>query len=268
MARIHRSHIGVNGCLRARESIYWPVMTSAIKDYVSQCETCRSYETTQQKEKLCPHEFPERAWSKVAENMHDDGQYLVTVNYFSNFWKVDRMDSNTKSRAVIQKLNSALLGMVSRILWCPTTAHSLIQNNSECLLRSGSPTMSPPAQDTQSPMEWSKALSIKPRVLLKKAKRAETDPWLAILDHRNTHERHGHKSCVTTHEQKDQNTVLLPTSGKLLKPKVIEGVKKEKEKVKAKHAHYYNKSAKDLPHSQQGRYRAHTAPERPVRDHG
>ena len=168
MARIHRSHIGVNGCLRARESIYWPGMTSAIKDHISQCETCRSYETTQQKEKLFPHEIPERAWSKVAENMHDDGQYLVTVNYLSNFSEVDRMDSNTKSRAVIQKLNSALLGMVSRILWCPTTAHSLIQNNSESLLRSGSPTMSPPTQVTHSPMEWSKALSIKPRVCSRK----------------------------------------------------------------------------------------------------
>ena len=81
-------------------------MTSAIKDYISQCETCWAYETNQQKEKLCPHEIPERAWFKVAVDLfeHDDRQYLVTVDYFSNFWEVDRMENSTKSRAVIQKL--------------------------------------------------------------------------------------------------------------------------------------------------------------------
>ena len=48
IVRIHRLHIGMEGCLRrARESIYWPGMTSAIKDYISQCETCRAYETNQ-----------------------------------------------------------------------------------------------------------------------------------------------------------------------------------------------------------------------------
>ena len=81
MARIPQSHIGV-GCLRrARESVYWPGMTSAIKDYISQCKTCRSYETAQAKQKLCPHDIPVRPWTKVAVDIfeHDDRQYQVTA---------------------------------------------------------------------------------------------------------------------------------------------------------------------------------------------
>ena len=32
LSRIHRSHIGVEGCLRcARESVYWPGMSAAVK---------------------------------------------------------------------------------------------------------------------------------------------------------------------------------------------------------------------------------------------
>ena len=45
---------------------------------------------------------------------------------------------------------------------------------------------------------------------------------------------------------------LLPTSGKLLKPKVVDGVKGENEKIKAKQAHYYNKAAKNLPYVSKG----------------
>lgn len=42
--RIHSSHIGVEGCLRrARESLYWPGLTSEVKDFILRCETCRTY---------------------------------------------------------------------------------------------------------------------------------------------------------------------------------------------------------------------------------
>jgi len=53
--RIHSSHISVNGCLRrARECIYWPGMTAELKEYISQCETCSKYEAKQPRESLKP----------------------------------------------------------------------------------------------------------------------------------------------------------------------------------------------------------------------
>ena len=67
LARLHRSHIGIEGCLRrARESVYWPGMTAALKNYVNRCDVCRTFETTQQKENLHQHEVPDKPWSKVA----------------------------------------------------------------------------------------------------------------------------------------------------------------------------------------------------------
>ena len=107
LSKIHRSHIGVEGCLRrARESVYWPGMSAAVKNYVSQCEICRAHETSQQKEKLRPHEIPDRPWSKVAVDLFElnNRHYLVTVDYYSNYWEVDRMESSTTSKAVILKL--------------------------------------------------------------------------------------------------------------------------------------------------------------------
>lgn len=52
-ARIHASHVGVQGCLRrARESVYWPGMTKELIDYVSGCSTCNAYPQDQPKEPL------------------------------------------------------------------------------------------------------------------------------------------------------------------------------------------------------------------------
>ena len=86
--RLHSSHIGVSGCLtRARESIYWPGMTSEIKEHVSLCEPCSKFNTKQQKETLMSHEVAERPWERVGTDLYtiDNKDYLIVVYYFSNF---------------------------------------------------------------------------------------------------------------------------------------------------------------------------------------
>ena len=103
---IHNSHLGVNGCLnRARECLYWPGMTGDIKNYVSTCEACREYEQGQRKETLTSHEAPSRPWQFVAADLFElNGKsYLVTVDYFSDFFELDHLRS-TSSVYVIKKL--------------------------------------------------------------------------------------------------------------------------------------------------------------------
>ena len=42
LQRIHASHLGIDGCQRqARECLYWPRMSSEVKDYVQQRDMCR-----------------------------------------------------------------------------------------------------------------------------------------------------------------------------------------------------------------------------------
>ena len=43
LKEIHRSHIGIGGCLRrAQELLYWPRINAEVKDYVSKCSVCQS----------------------------------------------------------------------------------------------------------------------------------------------------------------------------------------------------------------------------------
>ena len=98
---LHSSHLGIEACLQSiRESLYWPGMSTQIKDFVS-----RSYQPKQCKEPLLPHDVPEQPWAKVRINLFtfDNRNYLLTVGYFSNFVKVEHLTSTT-STAVIKKL--------------------------------------------------------------------------------------------------------------------------------------------------------------------
>ena len=104
--RSRSSHIGVNGCLRrARECMYWPSMTAELKEYISHCEKCSKYEARQQKESLISHKVAERPWEKIGTDLYNiDGQdYLVVVDYFSNFWEIEHLPITTTS-TIIKKL--------------------------------------------------------------------------------------------------------------------------------------------------------------------
>ncbi|XP_041354531.1 uncharacterized protein LOC121372300 [Gigantopelta aegis] len=60
LKQIHRSHLGIEKCLRrAREILYWPSMNCQIRDIVSQCGVCCRYRNKPQKEPLHSHEIPD-----------------------------------------------------------------------------------------------------------------------------------------------------------------------------------------------------------------
>ncbi|CAC5408071.1 unnamed protein product [Mytilus coruscus] len=106
--KIHSSHIGIEGCLRrARERLYWPGMNAEVKDFIQRCETCRTFERKQQNETLISHEIPSRPWSKVGIDLmtFQSKNYLVTVDYYSNYWEVDYLE-DTLALTVIRKLRA------------------------------------------------------------------------------------------------------------------------------------------------------------------
>ena len=109
LLRLHSAHLGIEGCLRrARECVHWPGMNHEIRDYVEKCDTCRKYQTSSTRETLMSHEIPARPWQKVGTDLFSlkDKNYLVTVDYFSNFWEIDSLGQDTSAKTVIRKLKA------------------------------------------------------------------------------------------------------------------------------------------------------------------
>ena len=102
--KLHSSHLGIQACQRrAREAFYWPGMYAEIEEYISKCPVCNTYQHKQQKEPMIQHPVPARPWQFIAADLFEfqGKEYLVTTDYYSNFFEVDKLTSQT-SREVIK----------------------------------------------------------------------------------------------------------------------------------------------------------------------
>ena len=70
------------------------------------------------------HDVPDRPWAKIATDLLslDFKTYLVTVDYFSNFFEIDRL-YDTKTRPVIKKLKAHIARYLTRS--SPTTGPNM-----------------------------------------------------------------------------------------------------------------------------------------------
>ena len=78
-----------------------------LKDYIAKCEICNEMPSAQQKETLRPHGIPNRPWEKLGCDIFevDGDSYLCTVDYFSDYFEVDKLG---------KKDGSAIIGRFKR----------------------------------------------------------------------------------------------------------------------------------------------------------
>lgn len=244
--RIHSSHLGVEGCLRqARECVYWQGMFKQIKTFISKCDICRSVDPKQQRETLLPHDIAYRPWAKVGTDLFSwhNKDYLVTVDYYSNFFEVDYL-LDTKSTTVIHKLKAhfAHQGIPDVLISDNRPQYSshefkMFSQKWEFEHRTSSPGYPQSNGKAESAVKTANRL-------MQKAAAAGQDPYLALLDHHNTPSQ----GLITSPAQRllsRRTRTLLPTTETLLEPEVTNN-KQGLINNRQRQEKYYNRTAKDL----------------------
>ena len=247
--RTHAAHLGIDSCLRlARQSIYYPGITSDIRVAVQRCSVCSTYSRKQQKETLQQHEFGDKPWQKVGVDLFTYGghEHVVTVDYFSNFFEVDRLEKST-SREVIQKIKPhfARHGV-------PMT---LVSDGGPCF-KSGEfakfatawgfthVTTSPHHARSNGKAESAVKAA---KSALRKASAANTDPWLALLSIRNTPLQTLNLSPAQLMFSRVTRSTL-PVLAQTLKPAAVpDDVTTRRSQQQQQQASSHDRSAKDLP---------------------
>jgi len=248
--RLHSSHLGIDGCLRrARECIFWPGMSAEIKECISMCEICHKYDTSPQKETLMSHDVPTRPWEKVGVDLFEieNRDYLVTVDYYSNYWEIDRLYTTT-AKTVVQKLKShfARYGIPNQVVSDNGPQFSCEEFASFAKCWDFEHVPSSPGNSKANGKAESAVKSAKR--LLKKTADGGEDQYLALLDSRNTPNQ-GMDSSPVQRLMNRRTKTLLPTASRLLLPR-SSNTELDRDKLKLKQqkqAQRYNKSAKDLP---------------------
>ena len=188
LANFHASHIGIQGSLRrAREVIFWPGMNKDVEDYVSKCTVCSRQPVQQGKEPLICHELPNRPWEKIAVDLFDlnGTKFVVAVDYYSSFFEVDKLSSKA-AEEVVKKLKAHLAqhGIPDQLVSDNGQPFSSAKFQEFTNLYGFKHVTSSPIY-AQSNGKAENAVKT-PKSLLEKGAKAEQDPYLALLDWRNT----------------------------------------------------------------------------------
>ncbi len=86
-------------------------MTAEIKVLASTCDACQCCVRAQQKESFMPI-VAKSPWEIVGVDFFtlDNKDYLLTIDYFSGFWEVDKLNSAT-TEAVVKKIKLYFSGV-------------------------------------------------------------------------------------------------------------------------------------------------------------
>ena len=221
-------------------------MSADICQYIGACETCATFSSTQPKEPLKQHEVCDRPWQKVATDIFElKGRfYLVTVDYFSNFIEVDYLP-DTLAETVVSKLKQ----------------HFARHGVPDIVISDGGPqyasgvfakfaatwgfihNMSSPGNSQSNGLAESAVKTTKR--IMKKALHNHEDPYIGLLNHRNTPTDNMSTSPAQRLFKRRTKTLLPTTQDKLLDPtdaRTTNELLQKKFKIAEKH-----KSTKTLP---------------------
>lgn len=161
-----------------------------------------------------------RPWAKVGTDLFSfhNKDYLLTVDYYSNFWEMDFLP-DTKSITVIRKLKShfARQGIPDLVISDngPQYASREFERFSQTWgfeHRTSSPGYPQSNGKAESAVKTAKRLMLK-------AAAAREDPYLAMLDHRNTPSQ-GLNTSPAERLLSRRTKTFLPTKDTLLEPEV------------------------------------------------
>jgi hypothetical protein len=244
---LHAAHTGVNAVLRrARETVFWPGITVDVKRVTENCEICQTYQQSVQKEPLISHPPPSRPWEKVGVDIFTfcDRDYLCTVDYLSGFFEIDRLPSK-KVTDIIYCLRQhfARHGIPIELFSDNSPFNSREFRSFAQLYEFRFTTSSPRYAQSNGRVEC--AIKTAKR-LMTKAREANTDPLLAILEWRNTpSEQLGPSPAQILMGRRTRSR--LPTSNKLLETPLSFPANRALANAKERQAAYYNRRAKERP---------------------
>ena len=234
LMKVHAGHSGINSCLRrARDLIFWPGMSNDIREYLTACDTCASSPPNQAPEPIYSHAVPDRPWEKVGTDLfHIEGRnYLVTVDYFSQFVEVDYL-TETTSQMVVSKLKGqfARHGIPDVVVSDngPQFASSHFAQFAKTWHFDHQPS-SPGNSKGNGAAEA--AVKVVKR-MMKRCQAAREDPYLGLLNIRNTPQE-GMDTSPAQRLMSRRTRTVVPTCSSRLQPK--ENLR-QKEQLEAKKA--------------------------------
>ena len=252
---VHQPHLGGEASKRrAREVLFWPSIDRYIEKMVKSCSVCNRNRNQQPRETLKPHPVPSRQWQRIGVDLFTFHQrnYLITVDFYSGWFELDLISGMVAS-AVISKLKSQMArhGIPDVLIsdngpqFCCKQIKEFSQKW-EFIHVTSSPVYPQSNGGVERAVQTAKTL-------MKKAFESGEDPYMSLLNHRNT-PRDSVLGSPAQRLMSRRTKTILPVTEELLVPRVV-----SPEKVQDRVQHYkhlqkkaYDKKSQNLPALKKG----------------
>ena len=252
LKRLHASHQGIDRTQRrARETVYWPGITSDISNTVASCCPCAERLPSNQKETLRTDPRPKRAFEQAATDLFDYAgkAYIVYVDRYSGWPCVHMWSSAPTSAKVIIQLRKWFVDLGIPIRVRSDGGPQFDSAEYREFLESwgvnppglSSPTYAQSNAVAESAVKAMKALVAKSTV----NGDITCDAFQrGLLEWRNTPKAHGKSPAELLFGCQLRSTV--PSLERNLNPPWKAAIEKKIAELQAKSEEYYNIGAKDL----------------------
>lgn len=247
--KIHEGHFGFEKCYKlARDVLYWPNLSSDVKNKVESCEICLKNKKNNVKQPLLQHEPVLIPFGKVAIDLADfeKKKLLVVVDYFSGYFEFSFLNS-TNATTVIQHLKAifARWGIPFEVF--SDNGQPFASSEFRCFAKDWGfkVTTSSPNFPRSNGLIERTIQTVKK--ILSKARDAKTDHFMALLKYRTT-SKHSLYSPSQLLMSRNLRT-NLPCTEDYLMPHVVD-LKKHSaavEQYRMKMKTYYDRNAHSLP---------------------
>jgi transposase InsO family protein len=245
----HSGHLGAEATKRrARDILYWPSMSRDIDDVVAQCSVCHSTRSHQSKEPLQLYPVPSRRWATLGTDLFEwhGKMYLVTVDSYSGWFEMNTL-LDTSTTTVVQKLKShfARFGIPDMVISDSGSQFTSREFKNFATAWGFNHTMSSPHFHSSNGLAEKAVQTAKK--LLEKSFRDGTDPYLNLLNWRNT----PRDSTLGSPAQRNlscRTMTTIPSAEALLKPEVLdpERIQHQLSEKRQQQKQHVDKSAKSL----------------------
>ena len=248
---LHESHLGAEkNKARARTVLYWPNMNRDIEDTVAKCHICLKYQRNQQNLPMISHEIPDERFAKVGMDImtYQGRDYLVVVDYYSKFPEIQLLSGKTASSIITHaKSIFARHGIPREIISdnMPFGSCEFRQFAAEWGITITTSSPQYPQSNGQAE-RFVQTL----KNMLKKATEEGRDPYIALLEYRNT-PISGLKYSPSQLLMSRLLQSKLPIASRLLQPTVV-NAHEDLVKRQQTQAEYYNKHTKPLTPLKEG----------------
>jgi len=199
-------------------------------------------------------EVPERPWQKVGSDMfvYNNASYLVTVDYYSDFYELDRLPCTTATTVIeCTKRHFSRYGIPEQYV-SDNGPQYISSDFAEFAEAWDFEHLTSSPHHSQSNGKAECAVK-RAKTLLKKVTQSKGDVHLSLLEQRNT-PTEGVGLSPAQRLLSRRTRTLLPMKASFLQPRSMDTYK-ERQKLKQRQdrqAHYYNKHAKDLSVLEEG----------------